>query len=343
MTQLVLPNSIDAGTEIVAAEHQQNYEAIRDLINGQLEGGSGSSGNLKANGITARELADNLLLRGMPTQDVQEGVIGAGDLKVTPGAGLVLNFAAGTAWITDDSGVLASGALIPVTVAGGSVTIAANASGNPRIDQIVLTMTDHGVGSVSIAQGTATVGATLDNRAGVAALPSNAIRLADILMPNAFAGPFVQTTHIRDRRPWARGAHWFSESTLGDITGTNTTFTTTDVLFPGGPTRLEVSSGLVVVEGSGVARTSIANVYRLGVGVDGATPTNQVVAQDIAATGNSSWAFHKYMAVAAGSHLFNVHAFNSLAGTWTQFRSATVPLRFRIREVVEQTSGNDGA
>lgn len=37
MSQLVLPNTIDTSTEIVASEHQQNYEAIRDLINGGMD------------------------------------------------------------------------------------------------------------------------------------------------------------------------------------------------------------------------------------------------------------------------------------------------------------------
>lgn len=33
MPDLILPNTIDAATPIVASEHQQNYEAIRDTIN----------------------------------------------------------------------------------------------------------------------------------------------------------------------------------------------------------------------------------------------------------------------------------------------------------------------
>lgn len=44
MTNIVLPHTIDAGTEIVASEHQLNYEAIRDTVNGQLDDGNIKSG-----------------------------------------------------------------------------------------------------------------------------------------------------------------------------------------------------------------------------------------------------------------------------------------------------------
>lgn len=37
MSTLVLPHTITAGTEIVAADHQDNYVAIRDLLNGGLD------------------------------------------------------------------------------------------------------------------------------------------------------------------------------------------------------------------------------------------------------------------------------------------------------------------
>lgn len=217
MAQLVLPHTIDAGTEIVAVEHQSNYVAIRDLINGNLEGGSGSDGNIKANGITARELADALLVKGVPSAAVQEGIVSDGDLQVTPGAGLVLNYAAGTAWITDDSGTLATGALLPATITASSVTVGTADGTNPRIDQIIVTLTGHNTGTVSVLAGTPTAGATLDNRNGAAALPSNAIRLADILVPISFVGPFVVDTHIRDRRAWATREQRYNVSAVSSL------------------------------------------------------------------------------------------------------------------------------
>lgn len=203
MSELVLPQTIDAGTEIVASELQSNFVATRDIINGQLEGGSGSSGNIKADGITARELANSLLTYGLPSADYREGVDDWEHMLITPGAGLVLNYAAGTAWVRDDSGVLATGALLPVTVAGSTVTVPANASGNPRLDQIILTVNGYGTGTVSVLQGTPNAATTIDNRTGAAALPNDAIRLADALTTNGFAGPYVNHTSLRNRMAWA--------------------------------------------------------------------------------------------------------------------------------------------
>lgn len=207
MSQLVLPNTVDAGTEIVAAEHQANYVAIRDLINGNLEGGGGVNGNLKADGITARELQGSLIAAAGANNLLVPGVHSFGDLAVTPGAGLVLNFASGLAWVTDANAIVDANLLVPATVTGASVTIPANSSGNPRLDQIILTLTGWNTGTVSVLQGTPNAATTLANRTGAAALPAGAIRLADVLMPNAFAGPFVAGTHIRDRRPFSRGLH----------------------------------------------------------------------------------------------------------------------------------------
>lgn len=82
----------------------------------------------------------------------------------------------------------------------------------PRIDQIVLTINDttHGgdatdAPALEVLAGTATAGATLDNRTGAAALGDNQLRLADVLVPAA--STTVVTANIRDRRPWARGAY----------------------------------------------------------------------------------------------------------------------------------------
>lgn len=255
MTQVVLPHTIDAGTEITAIEHQENYVAIRDIINGGIEGGTGPNANIAGNTVSAANLADLLLLRGLGISNGFEGVMGGTDLQVTPGAGLVLNYGGGNAWIRDDTGVVSNLAYIPVNITGGSVTVGAANGANPRIDQIIATMSDYATGTVSVLAGTATAGATLANRTGAAALPNNAIRLADILVPAAFAGPFVQATHIRDRRPWARGAHMTitrttdagggSDYTSGVSAGAGQAFEAIDAtnLDP----RMEIQSGRVIV------------------------------------------------------------------------------------------------
>lgn len=205
MTQLVLPHTIDAGSEITAVEHQLNYEAIRDVINGGLQGGSGAAGNLAAKGITGREM-DAITAKYLGIQSaLKPGIENHTDLLVTPGAGLQLSYAAGRAFIEDDGSIHTSGLLIPANVAaGGSVTVASNSSGNPRFDQIILTLSGWDAGAVSVLQGTPNATATAFNRTGAAALPAKAIRLADAFVPNGFVGPFVVGTHLIDRRRAAR-------------------------------------------------------------------------------------------------------------------------------------------
>lgn len=79
----------------------------------------------------------------------------------------------------------------------------------PRIDIVVLRLldVDHQGGSVNkarvhVIQGTATSGATLNNRNGAAAVPADAIHLADILVPGGSSS--VVTGNIRDRRQFPR-------------------------------------------------------------------------------------------------------------------------------------------
>lgn len=360
MSQLILPNSIDPATPATAAEVQDNFTAIRDLINGNLEGGSGSSGNMKANGITARELDDTLLGYAGLTAALQEGILTAGGLKVTPGAGLALNYAAGRALITDDAGVSAAGMLLPVNVsAGATVTIAANASGNPRIDQIILTMTDWNTGTVSVLQGTATVGATLDNRTGAAALPSNAIRLADILMPNAFAGPFVQNTHIRDRRPWAKGAYKrivrntdaagtddYSINATGTAVLLDSANLNPRMEFSGVPVRATLKARILQTSSAALAQLAL---LVNSAGLDGATTapggTGPFTAQ-MPTVGNDSGgpvSLSYDFIPAAGSHTVGWAVATLSAGTLNFFARATYPLQMTVEELLVVNESNDGA
>lgn len=338
MAELVLPHSIDAGTAITANEVQGNFDEIADIVNGQLSGGSGADGNIAAGGITARELTDNLLKYGIPASNLQEGVVASGDLKVTPGSNLVLNYASGTAWVTDDSGVLAAGALLPVVVTGSSATIAANSSGNPRIDQIILTMTGHATGTVSILQGTATGGATLDNRTGAASLPNDAVRLADILMPNGFAGPFVQNTHIRDRRPWARGAYYNAIATdYAAIPGASTWVTVSTV-------RLEVSGNPITMNfscGTGSATAASQNEARLL--IDGVVPTGftSPTTHSVRVL-DAAWAYQLSQSApatpTAGSHVFSAQVQQNTGSTLSVYDPT-----LEVIEHVRQNSENAGA
>jgi hypothetical protein len=83
----------------------------------------------------------------------------------------------------------------------------ANAT-NPRIDQVVLEVLDNqhdasgsNLARVRVIAGTASAGATLDNRTGAAALPSSALLLADVLV--AANDTSISDSEIRDRRSFS--------------------------------------------------------------------------------------------------------------------------------------------
>lgn len=142
---------------------------------------------------------------------IQEGVVNAGDYLVTQrgaGANMSVDVAAGQAWIQGDD-VAYQGLYHMTNDATINAAVSAAHATLPRLDQIVARIYDSTVTGVSdtptieVIAGTATSGATLDNRTGAASLPNGAMRIADVLVPAA-AGSIV-TANIRDRRPWARG------------------------------------------------------------------------------------------------------------------------------------------
>ena len=82
--------------------------------------------------------------------------------------------------------------------------VTSNASGYPRLDQVVLEVLDEQhAGASNLAQirvlaGTPTAGATLDNRTGAASLPNNALLLADVIVADSVTS--IDDVDIRDRR-----------------------------------------------------------------------------------------------------------------------------------------------
>lgn len=173
---------------------------------------------------TKRYSAQRLRATMLATK-LQEGVVNF-SLSTVPfkatqraaGANMSVDIAAGDAWVQGDA-VARQGLYHVVNDATFNLAVPANAIANPRLDQVVLKVNDTihgGVGdnaTLEIVQGTATGGATLDNRTGAAALPNTAMRIADILTP-ASASSIVDAA-IRDRRQWAHGARWFHQRPTG--------------------------------------------------------------------------------------------------------------------------------
>lgn len=157
----------------------------------------------------------------------QEGVWGAGDLKVSQrgaGANMSVDVAAGAAFVKGDTGTRQG---IYHLVNDGVVNLAVPAAHGslPRVDQVIARIFDSSVSggsdtpTLSILQGTATASAQCADptaasyRAGAAALPSDAIRLADIHVPAT--DTTITDNQIANRRQMARGATAVSAITAG--------------------------------------------------------------------------------------------------------------------------------
>lgn len=145
---------------------------------------------------------------------VGQGIDAYSSLLPAVVSGLTMSFAPGVCYVRQPG----DGTLYRCTQEGTNATIALDTNGagsNPRIDQIVLHVYDASAAGDSSGQylaaiepitGTATSGATLDNRSGapdlqVALANSKAyVLLADVLMPAGAST--VSGSNVRDRRPY---------------------------------------------------------------------------------------------------------------------------------------------
>lgn len=147
-----------------------------------------------------------MMMQAMLAHTSAEGIAGAStDYAATPGAGLAINVAAGRAFVKGDDRT-SQGSYFVYNDATKSVTVSAADATNPRVDRLVLRVRDADVTgvttswSVELVAGTPAAGATLTNLSGAAAVPNGALLLYNVLVPAAFAGPFVAATHFQDRR-----------------------------------------------------------------------------------------------------------------------------------------------
>lgn len=276
---------------------------------------------------------------------LQEGVVGADDLKVTAAAagGMRVDIAAGTAMVKGDSGSpgtgVSQGLYMAVNDASipDAVTLPASNGTNPRIDQIALRVrdaSDLGTGADDLTllylAGSAIAGATLDNRDGAASLPADHLRLADILVP---AGSTAVTAgNIRDRRPWARGAN-------ARLVGN-----TSDASVPAGGSgvalllyRYEVSAGSIVEIGTTAqVKTPASVAFNIAGLMNGSVVYPPVMASS---PGDTETAYSGRIAVVpgAGSHSIGLNAYASAAGVVVRANSST-PLILTVREIVAQNA-----
>lgn len=301
-------------------------------------------------------------LRGMLEAGLQQGVLnmgGAGtDLKATVQTGtLRLDVAAGAALVKGTSGVAALGLsqglfmVINDAAITTAVTLASGHATLPRIDQICLKVEDSsdlgsGADQVTVVAvaGTATSGATLDNRNGAAALPANHFLLADQLVPAAASSLLAANT--RDRRAWARGAYRRILRNANAAAGSNYTTTSTSAVAIDGTNlspRIECSGVPVRVTLRGTTiYTATGGRVRYQHRVDGATIDGTLeTAIPIVSAGDPHGTNIQWDLVpAAGSHVFAPYWRVDAANTGTLQANASDPAELVIEELVRQNVDN---
>lgn len=291
---------------------------------------------------------------------LQAGVMDAGDLKVTPGAGArELIVAAGVGFPRgNNAGVLDQGLYrIRLDTPKSSTTFEAGgptaAGVNPRLDQTVARVWDYAADGnsgvfrkwrLAVVPGAESAGVTLDNRTGAAALPANCLLLADVITrPGMTVYPAAD---IRDRRPWARGAYWRTVRTSG-AAGTDDYTTTSaaggDVDQTNLRPRLECSGApLRMILRAGVANLTPGNAVRLGLGIDGVLQGGWPYHADQPSAQNIPGGFVFDALPAPGSHFIGPVWAVPNGGTGRLLARASVPflVELTIEEIVRQNASN---
>lgn len=299
-------------------------------------------------------------MRRADTIGLQEGAVEATAYKVIQrgaGANMSVDIQSdtGSCLVQGDSATGQALYLVPQHSAVINEVVTAADATNPRIDQVILEVKDntHDASGSNLVQtrvvaGTPTVGATLANRTGVAALPNSAMRLADILVPALSTS--VVTANIRDRRQWARGAYARIVRNANAAAGndyTTTSATLADIDATNLALRLECSGVPLRLSLRGRATHTVAANYMGfsftsdGAYFDGATSAQ---AHYAAATGGANVDIPLHAAwdavgVVAGSHLLKPQ-FNAQAATGTLRAQAAIPLIFAVEEIVRGNTNN---
>lgn len=301
---------------------------------------------------------------------LQEGVYAAGSFEVTQrgaGANMSVDLAAsthtsGVAALVEGDAVAGQGlyAIAPHNAVINETVTAAHAT-LPRIDQVVLELKDttHDASGSNLVQtrvvaGTATSGATLDNRTGVASLPPSSLLLADVLVGAAVST--LPNSVIRDRRKWARGAYvrivrnanaaagndyTITGSTLALIDGTNLA---PRIECSGVPVRMTLTGGVLATTTNSASFAPQID----SVGVDGmqnvgaaSVGTSNLVVQSALNNAPFLPGLAYTFVPSAGSHILSIAWGSYSAGTVTLLAKSGQPVVFTIEEILRQNTKNN--
>jgi hypothetical protein len=291
------------------------------------------------------------------TSALQAGVYAATDFLVvqhTGTANMTVDIGAGAAWVAGTS-VARQGLYHIVNDAAVLSAVTLNASNvtNPRLDKIYVVIhdsTDAGssddIPVFGVATGTPVGGTTLDNgntNGSAAALPANALLLADVLVPAS--STTVTTANIRDRRAWARGANWSTirNNAGGDYIVTVTTMTALDTTNL--RARIECTGNPIKLTLTGAAAAPSTGQGALGFMVDGTVYASGEGAPHALNLGNSAlsvpFGFSDVVIPAAGSHVFDAAAASGAGTGFRVYAQAGILLRFAVEEIVRQNANNN--
>jgi hypothetical protein len=262
---------------------------------------------------------------------LQEGVVD-NSLFVTSGS---VGFPRGGGFVKDEG---VTNRLYHVDPGSVTLTVPANSSGNPRVDSVVIDKD----GVPAYIAGTATVGATLNNRTGAPTVPNNSMRLADVLVANGAAS--VPNSVIRDRRPWARGAFYSYErpAASGDYSTSSTTFVAIDStnMNP----RIECSGLPLRFTFEAVVSHSATNSTFFKLLMDGATSVAETQVNSPGAGVNVPLTWSVVLplsAIPAGSHTFQLQYAVGISGTSTVKAGASYRPNFTLEELLRQNMANN--
>jgi hypothetical protein len=284
----------------------------------------------------------------------QEGVFDSTGWKVSEnsgGANMTVQVAAnvGLARVTGESVTHQGPYIVAPHSAVITLDVSAAHSTNPRVDMVILQVRDNthdALGAndarVRILAGTATSGATLDNLNGQASLPSNSLRLADVLVPAA--DTTISNAQIRDRRLWALGVYYRFVRTAGSHTTASTSFAIIDstTMQP----RIECSGASVRMWLRGkVANSSAGEATIFRPYLDGAAAETSSTDMFVAYLGPTANEDPSYLSIAwdvvpaAGSHLF-AWGWRTTGGLSTLAATAGQPLQMIVEEIARPSATN---
>lgn len=206
---------------------------------------------------------------------ISAGVVGSTDLTVSQraaGANLSVDVSSGTAFVaftspaggkrqvTIDATTNSGTPGAPNSAGGWLTTFTSPHASLPRIDRVVLTVRDNNLDAsgaydsvLRVIAGTATSGATLTNLTGAAAVPSNSLLLANVLVAasatsitNAQIDSTSGTTRVRASAGSGKAAGVSIPSGL---------------IFPFGGASTAIPAGYLLCDGTAVSRTTYASLF----------------------------------------------------------------------------------